>query len=88
MSDASQEKINFLARSEWSNGRSWESILETLRASGATPMQCIQALRAEGHMSLSAAKDLLNNSAAWADHRQTFESIQESLGKALKDTEE
>lgn len=36
MSDASQAKFNFIARSQRSNAQSWESVLQALKASGAT----------------------------------------------------
>lgn len=88
MSDAIQTDLNALARAERKNGRSWDIVLLALRKAGATPMQCIQALRTEGPMSLSEAKSLLNGSSAWADEREVFESIQEGLGRAFGGADE
>lgn len=80
--------MNQFAGQRRSEGASWDDVLTAPRVAGATPMQCVQVLRKEGAMSLSAAKDRLNQSGAWADQRERFEAIQEELGSAFDDVVE
>ena len=65
-----------------------ETILAAARASGASPMAAIKAVRERFGLSLTEAKLRLHGSPAWQDLVPTFEAVHDAAEEAAKDLDQ
>jgi ribosomal protein L7/L12 len=66
-------------------GMSQDDILTQLRASGHSTIESIKALHDGEGISLTAAKQAVHFSRAWADQREANETFHETIEKILTD---
>jgi ribosomal protein L7/L12 len=60
----------------------WNEVLVQRRADGFTPAESIKITRAVLRVRLGEAKEIVHNSAAWADMRDCFEQLHDSAEAA------
>lgn len=68
----------------WQMGERWEAILEVLRAEGFSKVDCIKATVEQLRLPLGEAKQIVHDSAAWADVRDGDEVWHESLATEVE----
>ena len=63
----------------------WEQVLAQLRSEGFSPIESIKVTRAVLHVSLGEAKQIVHQSVAWADARESFEELHDVAEAATTD---
>lgn len=68
-------------------GRDIDSALGELRHNGATPIDCIKAIREVHGVNLGEAKRIFAESSAWSDLRESHDAFIDELLKGMDDAE-
>lgn len=71
-------------RRKLADGKSTDDALAELRASGASIMECIFAVRSFRGCDLTEAKKIVHFSSAWADLREQHDRFHDELEEVLK----
>jgi hypothetical protein len=74
-------------RQKLAEGKITDDALAELRASGASIIECIFAVRSFRGCDLAAAKQVVHFSSAWADMREQHDRFHDELEEALRKAE-
>jgi hypothetical protein len=83
------EEIKAEAKAMHQHGVSLEAIMQYLHNQGVSLLGTVAVVHKLLPVpSLANAKEVVFNSAAWGDHRESFYEFQEMFWDAMKDTDE
>jgi hypothetical protein len=72
-------------RRKLADGKTTDDALAELRASGASIMECIRAVRQFRRCDLAEAKKIVHFSSAWADMREQHDRFHDELERAVQE---
>ena len=83
-----QHELMKVFKAYYQGEESLETVLKELKASGASPMDCVKLLKRELEISLKEADQIVLNSQTWEDINDETIALRDTFSNTVENSEE